>query len=399
MKSRKASRGGSDRRITASVSSCPPSSSDQQSAPESKSLQPTEKSISERALRESEELFQQVTNRAPVMIWMSGTDKLCTYINQNWLRFRGRTLVQELGDGWSEGIHPEDVRSALATYEAAFDRREEFRMEYRLRRHDGKYRWILDHGAPRHNLDGSFVGYLGFCIDVSESKEAEQALSNLSQRLIEAHEEERAWIARELHDNVNQQMALLAVHLQSLAQNPPTSSATLAHALAETVQLGHRISSEIQALCHRLHPSKLQLLGIAVAAKSFCKEVSDRRIVAVDFHAQNVPRDLAPEVSLCLFRVLQESVQNAIKHSGSREIQVRLGAKEGTIELQVRDTGIGFPPEKAIGGPGLGLTSMNERLKLINGKLLIESKPGHGTMVRARAPVSRMGSNSVQARR
>jgi signal transduction histidine kinase len=120
----------------------------------------------------------------------------------------------------------------------------------------------------------------------------------------------------------------------------------------------------------------------------FCQEVSDRRGVTVDFRAESVTRDVSPEVSLCLYRVLQESVQNAIKHSGSREVQVRLGAQDDAIELHVSDSGNGFLPEKASRWPGLGLTSMKERLKLVHGDLSIESKLNHGTAIRARVPIA-----------
>lgn len=174
MKPRKATTQATDGEISGSQSS----SSHQRVTPESESPHLTEKTIAEQASRQSEERFQALANTAPVMIWLSGADKLCSYVNQKWLQFRGRSLEQELGSGWSEGIHPEDADNVLAIYALKFDRREEFRMEYRLRRDDGAYRWILDHGVPRHNPDGSFAGYLGFCIDVTDNKEAEQAISN-----------------------------------------------------------------------------------------------------------------------------------------------------------------------------------------------------------------------------
>ena len=115
----------------------------------------------ERAMRESEERFRLIASAAPVMIWMSGVDKLCIYFNQPWLEFIGRSLEAEMGNGWAEGVHPEDLGQCLETYTRAFDRREPFRMEYRLRRHDGDYRWILDHGVPRFSPDGSFAGHIG----------------------------------------------------------------------------------------------------------------------------------------------------------------------------------------------------------------------------------------------
>lgn len=137
-------------------------------------------------LEESEKRFRLVANAAPVMIWMSGPDKLCTYFNQPWLEFTGRSLQAEMGNGWAENVHPEDLSSCLETYGKAFDRREPFEMEYRLRRHDTEYRWVVDLGTPRFLRDGSFAGYIGSCIDITERKLAQESLADMSRKLIEA---------------------------------------------------------------------------------------------------------------------------------------------------------------------------------------------------------------------
>ena len=138
----------------------------------------TERKRAEAELRESEARFRLVADSAPVMIWMSGTDKLCTYFNKPWLDFTGRSIDQELGNGWAEGVDPEDLQRCLDTYTQAFDRREAFRMEYRLRRHDGEFRWVLDIGVPRFNPDGSFAGYIGSCIDVTEQRRSRRATAS-----------------------------------------------------------------------------------------------------------------------------------------------------------------------------------------------------------------------------
>jgi len=136
----------------------------------------TDRKRNEQALRESEERFRTVANAAPVMIWISGPDKLCTFFNKGWLDFTGRTLDQELGDGWTEGVHREDFDRCLETYAKAFDARQEFSMEYRLRRFDGEYRWVLDHGVPRSEPDGAFLGYIGTATDITQLKRGEENL-------------------------------------------------------------------------------------------------------------------------------------------------------------------------------------------------------------------------------
>jgi len=335
----------------------------------------TQRREAEQVIRESEQRFRLVANTAPVMIWMSGVDSLCTYGNQTWLEFTGRRLEDVLGSGWAESLHPEDLARSLGTYRQAFDRREPFQVEHRFRRHDGEYRWILDHGVPRFNADGSFAGYIGSGVDVTELKRAEEALSTVSQKLIEAHEEERTRIARDLHDDINQRLALLAIQIDELKAGEARKQ------IAD-------LASDIQALSHRLHSSKLEYLGLAAAAAGFCRELSDRHGVKIDFHAENVPKELPRETSLALFRVLQEALQNAIKHSGSPRLQVSLKADTSEIELTVHDSGVGFDPQEAMKGRGLGLTSMQERLKLVGGQFVVDAKPQLGTTIHARVPLS-----------
>ena len=339
----------------------------------------------EEAVRESEQRFRLVANTAPVMIWMSGTDKLCEYFNKPWLDFTGRTLQQELGNGWAEGVHSEDFARCLKTYTEAFDRREKFEMQYRLRRHDGEYRWVTDIGVPRLNEDGTFAGYIGSCIDVTERKHAEEALSTIGRRLIEAHEEERTWIGRELHDDINQRLALLAVELDQWKRSNSHSkfSEHLSHAQNRIVE----ISRDVQGLSHRLHSSKLDYLGLTSATKSFCKEFSEKAKVQIEFNQSAIPT-LPKDVSLCLFRVLQESLQNAVKYSGVDIFKVDLRGTPDGVELVVSDAGKGFDEHDVFSRQGLGLISMRERLQMVHGQLEIKTLPGAGTTISARVPLA-----------
>ena len=338
------------------------------------------------AAQESEQRFRHVANTAPVMIWMAGTDKGCNYANQPWLDFTGRSLAQELGNGWLEGIHPDDVTASFDAYTQAFNRHEPFTMQYRLRRHDGEYRWLLDRGVPRFNADDTFAGYIGSCLDITDRKLAEEALSSVSRRLIEAQEQERTWIARELHDDINQRIAMLAVDLDVLQQEPAHSEVELHNRLDELRVRLAEIGSEIQAISHRLHSSKLEYLGLVAAGKGFCKEVAEHNKVIVDFTAEDIPSSVPQDVSLVLFRVLQESLNNGIKHSGAEHFEVQLRGMSGNIQLKVRDHGIGFDAAAAMVSRGLGLISMRERVSLVRGTLLIASKPTDGTEITVRVP-------------
>src|ERR1700735_5061673 len=143
-------------------------------------------------LSESEARFRWLADAAPVLIWGSGVDKLYTYFNRPWLEFTGRALDLELGEGWAEGVHPEDLRQCLNTYTQSFDRREKFRVEYRLRRNDGEYRWILDIGVPRFDQDDSFVGYMGIAVDVTDRKLVEETLRGREARYLELSEQSRS---------------------------------------------------------------------------------------------------------------------------------------------------------------------------------------------------------------
>ena len=595
--------------------------------------------------RASAELFRLVADRLPLLVWISGSDKRCTYFNKPWLDFTGRPLESEIGDGWAEGVHAADLQHCLDTYARAFDHREPFMMEYRLRRHDGEYRLVLDNAAPLFDPDGSFAGYIGACFDVTEFRSAEaernvandrlrlamesgksvgwewdlktnrdtwfgdlptifgipsniyvghvedfrrsvhpedrglvwkavkdalesrspyaaefrvlwsngtvrwvaakgqfyysaggdpermlgmavditerkdaeeslrckemelkeaqrlagvgswqwdpdtdtvvwseelyriagrdpslpavnyeehsqlytreswdrlrgavetalhtgapyelvlemvradgthrwvaargeaqrdstghiarlrgtvqditerrlaeEALSSVNGRLIEAQESERARIARDLHDDIGQRLAMLALALEQVKGLQPESSGEALSCLDALQKQTAEIITDVQALSHELHPPRLLHLGVVAAMRGFCGELSGQKNVEIDFRYENVPGSVPPDVSLCLFRVLQEALHNAVRHSQVRHFDVHLGGTGDAVHLAIRDEGVGFDVDAASRGVGLGLTSMKERLKLVGGELFIESQSRRGTSVLARAPIRR----------
>jgi PAS domain S-box-containing protein len=348
-----------------------------------------ERTHAEEALRESEERFRLIANTAPVMIWMSSAEKHITYLNQTWVDYTGLPLDAVLGQRRAPVLHPDDAERSREVYEKAFEQREVFHVEHRLRRHDGEYRWVVTTGVPRYDVDGSFVGYIGSTVDITEQKLAEEALSTVSQKLIEAHEEESTRISRELHDDVNQRLAMVSVRLSYLVQSPAASADHVEQEIGEIRQEIAGLVSDIQALSHGLYPPKLELLGLEAAATGFCNELSDRHGVTIDVHFENIPQALPREIALCLYRVLQEALQNVVKHSASRHAHVSLNGHLNTISLTVKDSGAGFHPHEALRGQGLGLTSMKERLKVIGGQLSIDSQLGRGSTIHAVVPLRR----------
>jgi PAS domain S-box-containing protein len=348
----------------------------------------TDRKRAEQTLRESEQRFRRVADSAPVLIWMSGTEKLCTFFNQGWLNFTGRTLEQEMGNGWASGVHPEDFERCLAIYSGAFDARREFEMEYRLRRFDGKYRWIVDYGVPRFESDATFCGYIGTCVDITERKAAAESLEVLSGRLITAQEEERGRIARELHDDFSQRLALLGIGLSRLWKKRPESEEDERTVVRELWNRTQEISSDVHRLSHQLHSSKLEHVGLGPALMGLCEEISEKYGIQVEFTDPGVSSQIPKDVALCLFRVAQEALSNVAKHSGAKQAQVELCNANNEIHLQIADAGLGFDVVLGNADVGIGLVGMRERLRLVGGRLSVQSTPMRGTEILAEVPLS-----------
>jgi PAS domain S-box-containing protein len=255
--------------------------------------------------------------------------------------------------------------------------------------------WLRWEIRPWQSLDGLPGGILIFSEDITRRKQIEEALSEIPQRLIEAQEQERTRIGRELHDDVCQRLALLAIGLQKLSANflilPDVRSR-----IGELKKQTSEIAADIQSLSHELHSAKLQYLGIAGAMRSFCREFGEEQKMEIDFETHDLSIPLSADISLCLFRVLQEALHNSAKYSGVWHFEVRLWGTSQEIHLTVRDSGVGFDREATKENRGIGLISMEERLKLVKGTLSIDSQPKRGTTIHARVPLS-SSRDSVRA--
>src|SRR6201987_1321793 len=344
------------------------------------------------SLQAREELLRVFVKNVPAAVAMLDRDMRYLQVSDRWcsdnsveaseLLGRSRELSPEMPDRWKEGN-----RRALQgeTLRADEDRWES----------GGSTRWARWEVRPWRAADGTVGGILIFAEDITRMKEAEETLSDLTRKLLNAQEQERARIGRELHDDIGQRLALLAVELQRLHEDsvilPEVRSL-----MNEFQRQPSSIAADIQSWSHELHSAKMQYLGIAGAMRGFCREFGEQQKLEIDFHAHDLLSPLSPDTSLCFFRVLQEALHNAVKHSGVRHFEVRLWGTSDEIHLTIKDSGAGFDRKAAKASRGLGLISMEERLKLVNGTLSIDSQPKRGTTLHARVPLN-SGSDSMSA--
>jgi PAS domain S-box-containing protein len=347
------------------------------------------------ALRESEERFRLLADRTPVMIWTARTDTTLDYLNSTCVEFSGVPMEKLRDEGWLQVVHPEDRDYCIGIYVPAFQARAPFTMEYRLRRSDGAYRWMITTGVPKFGPDGGFAGYIGSAVDITERRNAEdqiresraalevghREIQQLAGRLITAHEDERRRLARELHDDLTQRLARLAIDAGRMenAANAPGGARPLREDLV-------RLSEDVHALSYRLHPSVLDDLGLVEALRAECHRVARQGDMRVEVEATGMPETLPAEASLCLFRVAQEALSNAARHAKASAVTVLLSPRSKGLQLAVSDNGGGFDPRRPRARPSLGLASMRERVRLLRGELDIESTPGRGTTVVAWIP-------------
>ena len=236
------------------------------------------------------------------------------------------------------------------------------------------------------NGDGSFGGFIGSAIDTTDQKLAQQALAKVSGQLIEAQEQERSRIARDLHDDICQRLALLSMEIEQANRASNGSAGAIRPNLENIGKHCAEIAVDVQSLSHQLHSPTLDYLGVVAAIRAFCRELSKQHQVSIDFTDGNVPKHLPRDISLCLFRIAQEAVHNAIKYSETNRFAVSLCVVEEEIQLVVPDAGAGFEVEEAKKNRGLGLVSMQERVNLVHGTFSVESKPGQGTKILAAVP-------------
>ena len=278
-------------------------------------------------------------------------------------------------------ILPEDRPQYVRALDAITPEQPVYKALFRLQHRDGKTRWLEESGRGTFGVDGKLLKVIGITSDVTEVRESERALRELTGRLITAQEEERHRIARELHDHIGQEAALICVQARRLdlgvAELENTTRTDL-HDLYRRIKV---LATDVSKLSHRLHSAELSFLGLATAAEQLCRDFENQYSFSVDYQPKSLPSNLDSAKSLCLYRVLQEALQNVAKHSHATRVTVEMQVKEGELSLKVSDNGDGFDVQKT--NSGLGLLSMRERLNFIGGRFSINSKGGSGTVVTA----------------
>jgi PAS domain S-box-containing protein len=350
-------------------------------------LRGSERILEERTtlLQTREELLRIFVKHVPAAVAMLDRDMRYLQVSDRWCvefsldssQLLGRShyeIFPDLPDRWKQFHRRALEGETLRAEEDRWDR-------------EGGTTWLRWEIRPWQNLDGVPGGILIFSEDTTRRKQIEESLSEIPRKLIEAQEQERTRIGRDLHDDIGQRLALLAVELQQLHEN----SLILPDVRRRMGELQKQISgiaADIQSLSHELHSAKLQYLGIAGAMRGFCREFGEQQNVEIDFQTHDLPSPVSPDIALCFFRVLQEALHNSAKYSGVRHFEVRLWGTSDEICLTIGDSGVGFDREGAKTSRGLGLISMEERLKLVKGTLSIESQPKRGTTIHARVPLN-----------
>jgi PAS domain S-box-containing protein len=383
------------------------SQSTQQRKPDQSSIPPWTERAGELDAR-----FREVMDAAPVMIWVSGEDKGCVWFNKPWLTFTGRRLAEEVGDGWSEGVHPDDFERCVQTYSSHFDARKDFRTQYRLRRNDGKYRWIDDTGIPRFSRDGAFLGYIGSCIDVHEHREVQ---SELRRRLLEIAELNRradaAILSASIVHEIKQPLAAIVssgnAGLRWLAQDPPniervksaTNNVVLAgQRAAEIVDSIRAINKNEQRIHAPVNMNELiQEVLVLAEAELQSQHITVRTTVNEAIPEVPADRVQLQQVMLNLIKNAIEAMSSVADSSRVLHLKTEFDGSENIL-ITIQDSGMGIGAENMdrifdrffttkAQGMGMGLAICRSIIEAHNGRLWAEAAIGQGSLFKISLPI------------
>ncbi|MEI7526025.1 MAG: PAS domain-containing sensor histidine kinase [Mariniphaga sp.] len=348
-------------------------------------------------ITKAKELYLKIFEEFPALIWRSRLDKLCDYFNKTWLDFTGRTMQQEFGNGWAEGVHPDDFDSCLQTYVTSFDKREAFLMEYRMKNRFGEYRWIRDFGRPFYDLDNSFLGYIGSCYDITEIKDNELKLIELNA----TKDKFFSIIAHDLRSPFNSVIGF-SEHLLELIEKKEYENIELyANIILQSSNRAMDLLtnlfewSQSQSGRMELHPEDFPMIPLIKEQIVLYKDIAEQKSITI---TNSLTPDIRVNADKAMIKsLLRNLISNAIKFTPSGgKIAILAVEKQNEIIVSVSDNGIGIskaginnlfsighsystPGTNKEKGTGLGLILCQEYIKKNNGKIWVESEPGKGT--------------------
>lgn len=341
-----------------------------------------------------ERLIELLGNR--IMSWKGDLEgQRFTYVSDHAVKMLGYPVA-----AWYEPnflvshLYSEDLHWVPATYQKQVRVANHFDLTFRLQARDGRLVWVQNLVSVSAQSDGTTKLH-GFMIDISDRKRTEEALKDLGGRLIAAQEEERRRVARELHDDFNQRLAVLCIELEQLGNNMENSLG-LRRSVERLKTQAHELAAEIHRLSYKLHPAKLDHLGLAAAIKSLCAELKESEKLNVEFYQTGFPATVDKDITLSLFRIAQESLRNCVKHSQAQSVRVVLTKTRSAIRLLVSDNGCGFNTNSDLMERGLGFISMKERLHLVGGRINVYSKLLRGTRIEVSVPLKLQPEASVK---
>jgi PAS domain S-box-containing protein len=340
-----------------------------------------------RELGESERRLALATEAANLGIWIHDLSRDEIWASAQWRELLGFTKSERLDFAcFLQRLHPDDRERIREAFTQATQHTGHYEEEYRVMLPNGQIRWIASRGNVEFSEDQPVLRR-GASLDITRRKQAEEAAQSLSGRLIDVQEAERMRLARELHDDLSQNLALLAVKLDILGQKPPIARSDVSKHMAELSAQVRNLSSSVHRMSHDLHPAKLEQLGLLAAARGLCRDFGATQNVAIEFVPHDVPRLVPDDIALCLYRVVQEALQNVVKHSGAATAKVELSGSGSELCLVVSDQGCGFESSAKTDEGSLGLISMRERVRLVRGRISVQSIEGQGTRIMVLVPL------------
>lgn len=358
----------------------------------------TARKRAENELCEKEVQYKMLADSGLALIWTSGTDKLCNYFNKAWLSFTGKTIEQEMGNGWTDGVHPDDLDNCLKIYISAFYKRDTFEMEYRLKNANGEYRWINDLGTPNYNSKGEFVGYIGHCFDITDRKIAEQELMLTKMKAEESDKLKTAFLQNMSHEIRTPLNGIIG--FSTLLNADDLSKDDIKEFTAMISQSGKRLIeivnnildiSKIQTGQFKLKQKTISINSIFSDLLTFFSPFARTKNITLNYNCTDDTNELIYSDESKLFQILTNLINNAIKFTMSGSIDFGYEIKGEIVQFYVKDTGIGITPEfhekifdkftqadlsisRGFEGAGLGLAICKGLVELIGGKIWVESE-------------------------